>query len=87
MELIREFERLGKADAGIAGGKGASLGEMIQAGIPVPPGGVTTHAAIVAREMKKPCVVGTKFATQILKDGDLVEVDANSGIVRVIEKA
>ena len=38
MELIRPFERLGKGDAGIAGGKGASLGEMTQAGIPVPPG-------------------------------------------------
>lgn len=38
MELIRPFERLGRGDAGIAGGKGASLGEMTQAGIPVPPG-------------------------------------------------
>ena len=38
MELIRPFERLGKGDAGIAGGKAASLGEMTQAGIPVPPG-------------------------------------------------
>lgn len=38
MESIRNFEKLGKDDAGIAGGKGASLGEMTQAGIPVPPG-------------------------------------------------
>lgn len=38
MELIRPFGRLGKGDAGIAGGKGASLGEMTQAAIPVPPG-------------------------------------------------
>ena len=38
MELIRPFEKLNKGDAGIAGGKGASLGEMTQAGIPVPPG-------------------------------------------------
>lgn len=37
-EFIRFFEKLGKNDAGIAGGKGASLGEMTQAGIPVPPG-------------------------------------------------
>lgn len=47
-------------------------------------GGLTCHAAIVAREMKKPCIVGTKFATKVLKDGDLVEVDANKGIVRII---
>jgi len=48
-------------------------------------GGLTAHAAIVAREMKKPCVVGTKFATQVFKDGDLVEVDANKGVVTIIK--
>jgi phosphohistidine swiveling domain-containing protein len=48
-------------------------------------GGITCHAAIIAREMKKPCIIGTKIATQILKDGDLVEVDADNGVVRVIE--
>ena len=47
-------------------------------------GGVTCHAAIVSREMKKPCVVGTKFATQVLKDGDMVEVDADKGVVRIL---
>ncbi len=45
-------------------------------------GGITCHAAIVAREMRKPCIIGTKIATQVLKDGDLVEVDAEKGIVR-----
>jgi phosphoenolpyruvate synthase/pyruvate phosphate dikinase len=44
-------------------------------------GGITCHAAIIAREMKKPCIVGTKIATKVLKDGDLVEVDADSGVV------
>ncbi len=45
-------------------------------------GGLTSHAAIVARELHKPCVVGTKHATQVFKDGDRVEVDANKGVVR-----
>jgi phosphoenolpyruvate synthase/pyruvate phosphate dikinase len=49
-------------------------------------GSITCHAAIVAREMKKPCIIGTKIATKVLKDGDLVEVDANKGIVRILEK-
>ncbi len=31
-------------------------------------GSITCHAAIVAREMKKPCIIGTKNATKILKD-------------------
>ncbi len=47
-------------------------------------GGITCHASIVARELKIPCIVGTKFATQVLKDGDLVEVDANKGVIRKI---
>jgi len=47
-------------------------------------GGITCHAAIVAREMDKPCVIGTKVATQVLHDGDLVEVDADHGIVKTI---
>ncbi|MDP1994642.1 MAG: PEP-utilizing enzyme [Ignavibacteria bacterium] len=49
-------------------------------------GGVTTHAATFSRELKIPCIMGTKIATQVLKDGDLVEVDANKGIVKIIKK-
>ncbi|EKE16545.1 MAG: hypothetical protein ACD_11C00004G0043 [uncultured bacterium] len=49
-------------------------------------GGITCHAAIVARELKKPCVTGTRVATEVLMDGDLVEVDADNGVVRILEK-
>ena len=49
-------------------------------------GGITCHAAIVSREMGKPCVTSTKIATQVLKDGDLVEVDANNGTIKIIER-
>ena len=48
-------------------------------------GGLLSHAAIVSREMGIPCVVGTKIATQVLKDGELVEVDAERGVVRKIK--
>ena len=47
-------------------------------------GGILCHAAIISREMNKPCIIGTKSATKILKTGDLIEVDANKGIVRKI---
>jgi phosphoenolpyruvate synthase/pyruvate phosphate dikinase len=47
-------------------------------------GGVLCHAAIVAREMKKPCVIATKIATAVLKDGDKVEVNADKGVVRKV---
>jgi phosphohistidine swiveling domain-containing protein len=49
-------------------------------------GGITCHAAIVSRELKKPCIVGTKIATKIFKDGDLVDVDADKGIIKLINK-
>ncbi len=45
-------------------------------------GGITCHAAIVAREMGKPCITGTKVATSVLHEGDLVEVDAYKGTVK-----
>lgn len=48
-------------------------------------GGITCHAAIVSRELKIPCVVGTKHATKMFKDGDLIQVDANKGIVNLIK--
>ena len=46
-------------------------------------GGITCHAAIVSRELKVPCVIGTKIATKILHDGDEVEVKADHGLVRI----
>lgn len=48
-------------------------------------GGLLSHAAIISRELKIPCVIGTKNASEILKDGDVVEVDAEKGIVRIIK--
>ncbi len=49
-------------------------------------GGITSHAAIISREFKIPCIIGTKIATKVFKDGDLVEVNANEGIVRLLNK-
>lgn len=45
-------------------------------------GGILSHAAIVARELKKPCIVGTGNATKELKNGQIVLVDADEGVVR-----
>ncbi|MBU4375310.1 hypothetical protein KKH38_02310, partial [Patescibacteria group bacterium] len=49
-------------------------------------GGITCHAAIIARELGIPCIIGTKIATKVLKDGDFVEVDAERGIVKILKK-
>jgi phosphoenolpyruvate synthase/pyruvate phosphate dikinase len=45
-------------------------------------GGINSHAAIVARELGKPCIIGTKIATKVLKDGDQVEIDTKIGNVK-----
>lgn len=44
-------------------------------------GGILSHAAIVARELGTPCIVGTGEATQKLKSGETVVVDADAGVV------
>lgn len=48
-------------------------------------GGITSHAAIISRELGKPCVVGTKNATTVLKNGDSVEVDADNGVITILQ--
>ena len=48
-------------------------------------GGLLSHAAITSRELGLPCVVGTKTAAEIFKEGDLIEVDADKGIVKFLE--
>ena len=48
-------------------------------------GGITCHASIIARELKKPCIIGTKIATKVLKDGDMVEVDGNIGVIKILK--
>lgn len=48
-------------------------------------GGILSHPAIIARELKKPCIVGTKIATTTLEDGMLVEVDADNAVVRILQ--
>jgi phosphoenolpyruvate synthase/pyruvate phosphate dikinase len=46
-------------------------------------GGLTCHAAIIAREFKIPCIIGVKVATQILKDNDIIEINTNNGTIRI----
>jgi phosphohistidine swiveling domain-containing protein len=47
-------------------------------------GGVLSHSAVVAREYRIPAVVGTGNATSTFQDGQLIEVDGNAGIVRLV---
>lgn len=47
-------------------------------------GGLLSHTAIVSREFKIPCLVRTRVGTQLVKDGDEIEVDATNGVVRIL---
>ena len=49
-------------------------------------GGVTSHAAIISRELGIPCIVGTKNGTEILKTGQMVEVNADKGEVTILSE-
>ncbi|MDD5022767.1 MAG: PEP-utilizing enzyme [Candidatus ainarchaeum sp.] len=55
-------------------------------GIITDEGGITCHAAIVSRELGIPCIVGTKIATKLLKNGDRVELDTEKGIIRILNR-
>ncbi len=45
-------------------------------------GGITSHAAVISRELGIPCIINTKKATRAFKNGDFIEVDANTGMVK-----
>lgn len=90
VKIVRKLSELGKVEKGdILVAKMTTPDFMMAihraAAIVTDEGGVTCHAAIVSREFNLPCIVATKNATQVLADGDLVEVDANEGVVRVTE--
>ena len=50
-------------------------------------GGTLTHAAIVSREYRIPCVVGLSRGTSTIRSGDIVEVDGTKGVVRILQRA
>ena len=55
------------------------------AGIITDFGGILCHAALISREFGIPCIVGTRVATKIFNDGDMVELDAYKGIARKLK--
>lgn len=87
-KMIEEIKKVKQGDVLVAETTGPEM--MIacnMAGaIVTDEGGITSHAAIISRELDIPCVIGTKIATKVLKDGDIVEVDADNGIVKIIKK-
>lgn len=84
---IKDMDKVEKGDVIVANNTRPDLMPAIRRCIAIVTnyGGITSHAAIVSRELKIPCIVGTHIATDVLKDGDLVEVDADKGVVRILK--
>ncbi len=82
--IQKEISKVKKGDVLVANTTGPEImTACMKAGaIVTDEGGLTSHAAIVSRELGIPCIVGTKIATKVLNDGEIVEVDANKGVVR-----
>ncbi len=53
------------------------------AGIITNEGGILCHAAIMSRELRKPCIIGTKIATDAIRTGQMVTLDADTGTVTI----
>ena len=90
-KIVHTAKELGKVNRGdilVAKMTGVDFisAMKIAGGFVTDEGGITCHASIVARELGVPCIIGTKIATQVLKDGDEVEVDANEGVVRIVKR-
>ncbi|MBP7806145.1 hypothetical protein KA057_00505 [Candidatus Gracilibacteria bacterium] len=87
-DFTKEIEHMTQGQILVSGSTGP---EMILAckkagAIITDEGGIISHAAIISRELHIPSIIGTKIATKILEDGDLVEVDADNGVVKILEK-
>ena len=89
VNVVRDMEKMEKGDILVSISTQPDLLPAMKkaAAFVTDQGGVTSHAAIVAREINTPCVIGTKIATKVLHDGQLVEVDADKGIVKIIKKS
>ena len=82
MELIKNFKNLSKSDTAIAGGKGASLGEMTRAKIPVPPGFVITAQAFERFLEETDLSAEVESELDKINYKDMNSVDRASNVIR-----
>ena len=84
--IIKTIKDMGKGDILVSESTSPELSLAVSkaAAIITNQGGVGSHAAIISRELKIPCIVGTGNATKIIHSGDMLLVDANKGIVKIL---
>lgn len=86
---FEESNKLEKGEILIAYGTDFDFMNAIvkSSGIITEEGGILSHASVISRELKKPCIIAFKGITKLIKDGDLIELDAEAGTVKVIEES
>jgi len=82
----KEFDQLKQGDIMVC--KMTNPGWIVSfskiAGLVTDTGGALSHPAVVSREFRIPCVVGTTRATQLIKTGDRIRVDGDKGIIEIL---
>lgn len=86
---FEESNKLEKGEILIAYGTDFDFMNAIvkSSGIITEEGGILSHASVISRELKKPCIIAFKGITKLVKDGDLIELDAEKGTVKLLEKS
>jgi len=88
IQNVKEFNKLNPGDILVANSTTPNYVPIMTkaAAFLTDEGGITNHAAIISRELNKPCIVGLKHATKVFQDGDLLEVNADDGIVKILKR-
>jgi phosphohistidine swiveling domain-containing protein len=84
----RDFSNVKKGDILVVVNTGPDFVSLMKkaAAIVAEEGGLTAHVSVVSREFGIPCIVGVEHITQRLKDGDLIEVNANNGTIKLVTR-
>jgi phosphohistidine swiveling domain-containing protein len=85
----KDFNKVNKGDILVVMNTGPDFVPILSrvGAIVAEEGGITAHVSVISREMKIPCVVGIPRVSREIKNGDLLEVDANKGIVKILKRA
>lgn len=91
-KIIRSKDDIAKIEPGdimVAIGTDFDLLEImnLSGGIITEEGGLLSHAAVVSRELKKPCLIGVPRVTSLLHDGDELKLDAAEGKIHILKRA
>lgn len=91
VKIVHSSSDIGKIESGdimVAVGTDFDLLEIMNqsSGIITEEGGLLSHASVVSRELKKPCLIGVANATAIFKDGDILRLNATEGKITIIKQ-